>query len=142
MPPRLYAAMRISRTYLTRTVFAGLACAYLGGMSVLCGVALAAKDLPDPKRLWEKQRPVSVQILDRNGRDVLVRGAGLDRPVDLEALPFHIPMTILAIEDRRFRNHIGVDPRAIGRAAVKNLREGRYVEGGSTLTQECLPPLL
>jgi len=128
--------MRLSRKYLTRFVLAGLACGYLAGMAILSGVAMAAKDLPDPKRLWEKQRPVSVQILDRNGRDVLVRGAGLDRPVDLDALPFHIPMTILAIEDRRFHNHIGVDPRAIGRAAVKNIREGRYVEGGSTLTQQ------
>ena len=45
-------------------------------------------------------------------------------------------MTILAIEDRRYYNHIGVDPRAIARAAFRNLREGRYVEGGSTLTQQ------
>lgn len=128
--------MRLSRTLLKNTAIAGIACAYLGGMGLLSIFAVAAKDLPDPKRLWEKQRPVSVQILDRNGRDVLVRGASSERPVDLSALPFHIPMTILATEDRRFRNHMGIDPRAIGRAMVKNIKAGRYVEGGSTLTQQ------
>ncbi len=128
--------MRLSRTLLKNTAIAGIACAYLGGMGLLSIFAVAAKDMPDPKRLWEKQRPVSVQILDRNGRDVLVRGASSERPVDLDALPFHIPMTILATEDRRFRNHMGIDPRAIGRAMVKNIKAGRYVEGGSTLTQQ------
>jgi len=98
--------MRISRKFLTRTVLAGTACAYLCGMAVLSGFAVSSKNLPDPKKLWERNRPVSVQIVDRNGRDVLVRGASVERPVDLDTLPFHIPMTFLATEDERFRNHI------------------------------------
>ena len=128
--------MPFSFSIIRKTSLFALSCAYLLGMAVLSLCAVSSKDLPDPKKLWEKQRPVSVQILDRQGREVLVRGAGLDRPVDMEALPFHIPMTILAIEDRRYYNHIGVDPRAIARAAVRNIKAGRYVEGGSTLTQQ------
>jgi len=128
--------MRITRKILTQTFLAGTACAYLSGMAVLSGFALSAKNLPDPKKLWERNRPVSVQIVDRNGRDILVRGATVDRPVDLEKIPFHIPMTFLATEDERFRNHIGIDPRALLRAVWQNIRARRYVQGGSTLTQQ------
>ena len=128
--------MRITRKFLTRTFLAGTACAYLSGMAILSGFAISAKNLPDPKKLWERNRPVSVQIVDRNGRDVLVRGASVDRPVDLDALPFHIPVTFLATEDERFRNHIGIDPRALLRATWQNIRARRYVQGGSTLTQQ------
>ncbi len=128
--------MRITRKFLTRSVIAGLSCAYVSGMVVLAGFALSADDLPDPKKLWESNRPVSVQIVDRNGRDVLVRGATVERPVDLDRLPFHIPMTFLATEDERFYNHVGIDPRALTRAMWQNIRAGRYIQGGSTLTQQ------
>ncbi len=128
--------MRLSRKFLMNTVLTGTACAYLSGMAVLSGFAISAKNLPDPKKLWESNRPVSVQIVDRNGRDVLVRGASAERPVDLDSLPFHIPVTFLATEDERFRNHIGVDPRALLRALWQNIRARRYVQGGSTLTQQ------
>ena len=128
--------MRITRKALMNTVLAGTACAYLSGMAVLAGFAASAKDLPDPKKLWESNRPVSVQIMDRNGRDILVRGAAVERRVDIDALPFHIPVTFLATEDERFRNHIGIDPRALLRACWQNLKAKRYVQGGSTLTQQ------
>ena len=128
--------MRITRKALMNTVLGGTACAYLCGMAVLAGFAASAKDLPDPKKLWESNRPVSVQIIDRNGRDILVRGAAVERPVDIEVLPFHIPVTFLATEDERFRNHIGIDPRALLRALWQNLKAKRYVQGGSTLTQQ------
>jgi penicillin-binding protein 1A len=135
------AFMRLSRKFLVETVFprvtiAGLSGAYLLGMGILSGFAISAQNLPDPKKLWERNRPVSVQIVDRNGRDVLVRGATVERPVDLDTLPFHIPMTFLATEDERFRNHIGIDPRALTRAMWQNIRAKRYVQGGSTLTQQ------
>jgi penicillin-binding protein 1A len=126
---------RIARWTKTLTL-SGAAAGYLCGMTGLSLFAIAAKDLPDPKRLWEKNRPVSVQIVDRNGADVLVRGAAREQPVDLEALPFHIPMTILATEDRRYYNHFGIDPIGLTRAMWINVKEGRYVQGGSTLTQQ------
>jgi len=128
--------MRISRKALTHTFLAGTACAYVCGMVVLSGFAVSAKNLPDPKKLWEDNRPVSVKIVDRNKRHILVRGAAVEQAVKIDDLPFHIPMTFLATEDERFRNHIGIDPRALMRAMWQNLRAGRYVQGGSTLTQQ------
>ncbi len=62
---------------------------------------------------------------------------GRDRvPVALEQLPPHLITTLLTVEDRRYREHGGFDPRRILGAALTNLRRGRLVEGGSTLTQQ------
>jgi len=53
-----------------------------------------------------------------------------------EDLPEHLVQALLAVEDRRFFQHHGVDPRGIARALWANLRAGGVVEGGSTLTQQ------
>ena len=95
-----------AKRVLKRAFIAGSAAAYLGGMGVLGLFAMAAKDLPDPASLWERSRPVSIQIVDRNGREILVRGAAVEQPVNLDVLPFHVPMTVLATEDKRYYNPV------------------------------------
>lgn len=129
LPPRL---ARFSRTVFT----AGLACTYLGGMAALSAFAYVSADLPDPSRLWEQNRPPSVQIVDRQGRDLAVRGAHALAPIPIDTLPAHVRQAFLATEDRRFYSHAGVDPYGLARATVANLRARRVVEGGSTLTQQ------
>src|SRR3546814_16799245 len=64
------------------------------------------------------------------------RGAIIDRPVTVAALPEHVPQAFMAIEDRRFRSHWGVDPRGIARAAWHNLWSSGSSQGGSTNTQQ------
>jgi len=56
--------------------------------------------------------------------------------VDVKDLPKHVPQAFVAIEDRRFYSHMGIDPRGIARAAWHNLRAGGVREGGSTITQQ------
>ena len=51
-------------------------------------------------------------------------------------LPAYVPNAVIAIEDRRFRSHFGVDPIGLVRAVTKNVFAGDVVEGGSTLTQQ------
>lgn len=51
-------------------------------------------------------------------------------------IPKAVADALVAVEDRRFYSHLGVDPRAVLRALLKNLSRGRYAEGGSTLTQQ------
>lgn len=127
--PRLAKACRI-------TVIAGTACAYLTGMAVLSALTFVSADLPDPSRLWEQTRPPSIQIVDRQGRDLAIRGAHALDPVPISTLPAHVRQAFLATEDRRFYSHSGVDPYGLARATVANLRAGHVVEGGSTLTQQ------
>jgi len=58
------------------------------------------------------------------------------RDVPLSEIPEHLQHAFIAVEDHRFYAHPGVDPIALGRAVVRNLRSPGTVEGGSTLTQQ------
>jgi penicillin-binding protein 1A len=58
------------------------------------------------------------------------------RDVPLAQIPEHLQHAFIAIEDHRFYAHPGVDPIALGRAVLRNVREPGTVEGGSTLTQQ------
>ncbi|MDX1690632.1 MAG: transglycosylase domain-containing protein [Acidimicrobiia bacterium] len=63
--------------------------------------------------------------------------AGQDRvPVSFDDLPRHVVDAVVAIEDKRYWVHNGVDARAIARAAVVNIEAGAVLEGGSTITQQ------
>ena len=83
----------------------------------------------------EPPRP-SLLLESTDGRAFATRGAFRGAPVDLADLPPHLTDAVLAIEDRRFRSHLGVDLRGIGRALVANLAAGGVREGGSTITQQ------
>ena len=54
----------------------------------------------------------------------------------LDELPEHLIDAVVAVEDRRFYRHPGIDPKAIVRAFLANLRSGGVVQGGSTITQQ------
>lgn len=94
-------------------------------------------------RVFTELRPGSwrtpTEIVDRHGDTFLeVYGSewSVTEPVILKELPDHVPNAFLAAEDVRFRRHPGIDPIGIGRAAIRNVREGGIAEGGSTITQQ------
>jgi penicillin-binding protein 1A len=71
-----------------------------------------------------------------DGTAIARRGAVKEAPVEIADLKPYTPNAFIAIEDRRFRRHWGIDPRGIGRAFVANLRGGGVRQGGSTITQQ------
>jgi penicillin-binding protein 1A len=93
-------------------------------------------DMPSPDDLWEARSGQSITYLDRNGNVILREGAQNAPPVALESLPPYVVQAFLAIEDRRFYDHWGVDLEGMMRAGAQNLRAGRVVQGGSTITQQ------
>jgi len=80
--------------------------------------------------------PPSVSLMSADGHLIARRGAIIDRPVAIADLPKHVPQAFMAIEDRRFYSHWGVDPRGIARAAWHNLWSDGSSQGGSTITQQ------
>ncbi len=93
-------------------------------------------DLPDVRNLLATAMPRDVTVLDDHGRLVARRGLTQGATVSVESLPSYIPNAFIAIEDRRFREHIGIDPVGMARAGVQNMMAGHVVQGGSTLTQQ------
>src|SRR3569623_3685448 len=79
--------------------------------------------------------PPEITLLAADGTPIARNGAVGDRPVTIKALPDYVPEAFIAIEDRRFYHHWGVDPRGIARAAWSTAFGGR-TEGGSTITQQ------
>ncbi|MBA4754941.1 MAG: PBP1A family penicillin-binding protein [Sphingobium sp.] len=80
--------------------------------------------------------PPSISLMSTDGHLIARRGAVIDTPVTIAQLPAHVPQAFMAIEDRRFYSHWGVDPRGIARAAWHNLWSDGSSQGGSTITQQ------
>ena len=93
-------------------------------------------DLPDVSSLLNNGPSRDITILDDRGRLIARRGLTQGVMVEVRALPSYVPNAFIAVEDRRFREHIGLDPMGLMRAAYENLMVGRVVQGGSTLTQQ------
>ncbi|HYD74062.1 MAG TPA: PBP1A family penicillin-binding protein [Candidatus Binatia bacterium] len=92
--------------------------------------------VPDQEALWSLNRQQSVMFLDTNGQILGVRGPYYGQRARLADIPDYVPQAFLAIEDRRFYQHEGVDRMAVLRAIVANVRAGETVQGGSTITQQ------
>lgn len=115
--------------------------AVIGGAAFLVAAWLGANifyytlKFPNPLALQhERQTPV-LRILARDGTQLAERG-GAHPYMPLVLLPRHAVNAVVAIEDRRFFRHWGVDPEGLVRAALVNMRAGRFRQGGSTLTQQ------
>ncbi len=114
----------------------------LAGLCVLlalaAGVVLVhlARDLPDTSALVQAPASGSMTFLDRQGRVIARRGGSAANVITADNLPEALTDAVLAVEDRRFYSHFGIDLIGTTRAALANLRAGRVVQGGSTITQQ------
>ena len=87
-------------------------------------------------RALEPLKDPAMLLVSAEGRPIAHRGAIKEAPVEIARLNPLTPKAFIAIEDRRFRSHWGIDPRAIGRALVADIAAGGVRQGGSTLTQQ------
>jgi penicillin-binding protein 1A len=80
--------------------------------------------------------PPQLTLASSDGTPFVRAGAITDRAVRIADLPPHVAQAFLAIEDRRFYDHWGIDPLGIGRALWSNIRGDAGLQGGSTITQQ------
>jgi penicillin-binding protein 1A len=99
-------------------------------------VAYHAAQLPQMSSWSVPERPPNVRILARDGTLIANRGATGGEAVRLGEMSPYLPKAVIAIEDRRFHDHFGIDPVGFGRAMTENLLAGAIVQGGSTITQQ------
>jgi penicillin-binding protein 1A len=92
--------------------------------------------LPAIQSLEIPKRPPTIQITGFDGSVLATRGEMAGANVALKDLPPYLPKAFIAIEDRRFYSHYGVDPIGIARAAVANILHRGVSQGGSTLSQQ------
>jgi penicillin-binding protein 1A len=102
----------------------------------LVPVMLALAAPPVGPELLEPRGPVAFLFLDIDGKVIGRRGPVAGRPLHLTEMPPYLPAAFIAMEDRRFYDHHGVDFFGLARAAYANLRAGRVVAGGSTISQQ------
>ncbi|MFN0265335.1 transglycosylase domain-containing protein [Tepidamorphus sp. 3E244] len=113
-----------------------LTLAFLGGLAIAGVLGYYATTLPSPSELAIPERPANVKIIAMDGTLIGNRGPTGGEAVRLFELPNYLPQAVMAIEDRRFYEHFGIDPLGLARAMAVNFRAGGVVQGGSTLTQQ------
>ncbi len=104
---------------------------FLGGV-----VIWYAKDLQEVTKSASFERRSSIIVKDREGEVLARYGETKGDNLSVEDVPDYLVQAVLATEDRRFYNHPGVDLQGIARAMAINLMKGRFVQGGSTITQQ------
>ena len=92
--------------------------------------------LPPIQSLEIPKRPPSVLIVGANAATLATRGDMGGAAVPLRELPDYVPKAFIAIEDRRFHSHHGVDPMGIMRAVIADLTRRGASQGASTITQQ------
>ncbi|MGF1640600.1 MAG: transglycosylase domain-containing protein [Rhodospirillales bacterium] len=95
-----------------------------------------AADLPDVDAALTAPRRASVTVVAADGSELATAGDRYGMALAIADLPPALPLAVLATEDRRFYQHVGVDVVGLARAVVANLRAGGVVQGGSTITQQ------
>ncbi len=119
-----------------RGLYWGAVLCLWAGIGVAGLVGYYAMDLPDTQQLWKVENSPEFRFYGAQEKLLARRGRLQGRPLLYRDLPTDLVQAVVAIEDRRFFSHFGIDFRGLARAMVSNLRSGAVVAGGSTLTQQ------
>jgi penicillin-binding protein 1A len=109
----------------------------------LVGISLFiyyARDLPRPEKFLEREFIQSTKIYDRTGKILLFEIYGEEKReyVPLEKIPVSLREAVIVAEDSNFYHHFGIDPRAIGRAILADLKLRKPIQGASTIPQQLI----
>jgi penicillin-binding protein 1A len=122
--------------FIRRIVYWCIVLGIWAGIGVTGLVVYYGSRMPSASTWAIPDRPPNVKITAVDGSVIANRGTTGGEALALEEMSPYLPEAIVAIEDRRFYSHFGVDPLGLARALVTNVTTGHMVQGGSTLTQQ------
>jgi penicillin-binding protein 1A len=125
-----------ARLSLGRSMYWCLVLSLWAAIATVGLVVWVGAHLPPIQSLEIPQRPPTIEIVGADGSVLAQRGEMAGANVALKELPPYLPKAFVAIEDRRFYSHHGIDPYGILRAVVANVLHRSVSQGGSTLTQQ------
>jgi len=117
-------------------VYWSIVLALWGGIAAAGLIVYYGAQMPSLTTWAIPDRPPNVKIVAVDGTLIANRGMTGGEAVGLHEMSPFIPQAVVAIEDRRFYSHWGVDPVGMARAMVENLSQGELSQGGSTITQQ------
>jgi penicillin-binding protein 1A len=127
---------RAGPSTLARLLYWGLVLVVWGVIAAAGAFAFVLATLPPIQSLEVPKRPPTVEIVGTDGGPLVTRGEMSGTDVALKNLPPYLPRAFVAIEDRRFYQHHGIDPLGLVRAAFANVIRRGVSQGGSTITQQ------
>jgi penicillin-binding protein 1A len=135
-PKKRPASSRRRRSLLGRLMYWCFVLCLWCGIGIGGLVAYHAAQLPPIDELAVPKRPPNIAILAADGTQLANRGDTGGQAVTIKELPRYLPSAFVAIEDRRFYSHFGIDVIGVARAITRNLASRGVSQGGSTLTQQ------
>jgi penicillin-binding protein 1A len=131
-----------TRWWLKRVLTALALLLLMGTGALYLAYLYFSHDLPNLLKIAEYKPPLTTEIYASDGTIIGEFGPERRKLVQLTDIPKHVRDAFLAIEDKRFYEHPGVDLKRIIAAFLKNLEEGKIVQGGSTITQQVVKNLV
>jgi penicillin-binding protein 1A len=105
-------------------------------LGLVVAVAVAMTQLPDYEQLSKRSDLGQMVRVRANDGTLLVSSPGFGRWLSYEEIPPTMRAAMIAVEDKRFRSHVGVDPIGVARSFKVRLASGHWRQGGSTITQQ------
>lgn len=114
----------------------GLAVALLAAIGLGVAVAITARSLPGYERLKSSQAGQMIVVRAADGSEIVTLGPSYGKWIPIQRIPRVMQDAMISVEDRRFRDHWGVDPIGIVRSLYVRYDKGHWRQGGSTITQQ------
>ncbi|MEW4468570.1 PBP1A family penicillin-binding protein [Parasphingorhabdus sp. JC815] len=124
------------RKWFFRLVKTALVVGLLGFVALVVAVMVVRSSLPGYEDLKSSPNGQMIRVLDTNGRELISMGPSYGQWLDYSDIPQVMIDAMVAVEDRRFESHLGIDPIGIIRSVKVRLDRGHWAQGGSTITQQ------
>lgn len=122
--------------WFKRLFILGLLLAIIGAIVGGIFVSIARSELQSFEELKQSPNGQMIRVRAADGTVIQTLGPSFGRWLSIEDIPENMKDAMVAVEDRRFEYHYGVDPIGIARSFYERLQAGRFTQGGSTITQQ------